>query len=84
MVVPVAMWIEGQPIIEEHVPTPEPEYSTSNFVMNWRARKERQRTHAQKMALKRAHERSAQEALRRAEVDKAIKQAYASLGKEME
>ena len=81
---PAPVWEPGQPIVEEYVPVPDDENATSNFVSNWKARKARQREHAQAMALKRLHERSCREHARRSDVDAAIKQAYASLGKEIE
>jgi hypothetical protein len=83
MVVPAAVWEPGQPVIEEHVPVPD-ENSTENYLHEMAERRERQNARAKMMAIKRAHERSAQEAAHRSDVDAIIKRAYASLGKELE
>lgn len=83
MVQPATVFEPGNMVVEERIPVPV-ENSTADFVSAWNASKKRQRDHAQKMAIKRAHERSAQEGKRRAEVDAVIKKAYASLGKDEE
>lgn len=83
MVVPAAVWEPEIVFIEERVPVPD-ESSTENYLREMAERKERQSARAKMMAIKRAQERSAQEAAHRSEMDAIIKRAYASLGKELE
>lgn len=77
------VWEPGQPVIEETIPMSET-LPSETFMQDWLGQKARQRERAQKMAVKRAHERAAQENLRRSEVNAAMKKIYADLGKEFE
>lgn len=78
---PPTVFVPGKPIEMVSVPVPD-ETSTETYVSRIKARKERQRAHAAEKAAERAELYAAAEAVRRAEMDEVIRQAYASLGKE--